>query len=703
MRRDGLSRRQLLSAASVGFATGLAGCSAPFAGRVGRGGTASYAGRVVDLDATPVADATVEALVAGDPLASTTTDADGAFELSAAARPVWLRVRHEAYKPEVRAFAPGTGYRVPLTPADGVVSFAFGGDVMFGRRFNAPNEDSLEPQARIYPGSRRADHDAILQYVAPLFRAADVGSVNLETPLTTSAWRHPTKQYSFVSHPVAAPALAAAGVDNAALGNNHSFDALTPGLTDTLDAVDRAGLAHSGAGESSEAAWEPAVVDRGGLRTAFVSATTVTGSNYDVDWSADTDDPASYTVTRGNRTLTVDAGAGAAAATPERIDRAVSAARETADLVVVQIHGGAEYRRTPTDSVVAATDAAVAAGADMVVNHHPHVTGGIERRDGTLVAWTLGNLVFDQELWSTLRSYTLQVHATAEGVLRAYTQPIALSGYVPMATTGPTSRRQGWEAAGLSDESMRLLGRGRRLEHSPFVDAVSRAGRRRQPVRGDGDIYTRTAGWVEDASSADGAVRLGAERLFTGGFGDPTVDGDDTGGVLWRFGSSPETRANAAQGGTIELVSRPENSRRTVLTPGSRLPAEGDEYGLSIRYRHPSGEGASLLVAWYNAASGPSIESRNVDLPGTDGWERTELSATRPEQATYVNLFLFVSPPDGGRDRRVEIDDLRLIEWAPSERTGGREFDHVRVDGEAELSLCGRAYPPADWTPLGEE
>ena len=60
------------------------------------------------------------------------------------------------------------------------------------------------------------------------------------------------------------------------------------------------------------------------------------------------------------------------------------------------VHGGDNYERTPSADLRELSDTAVAAGATIVVNHHPHVVGGLRFSDGNLTAWSMGNLLFDQ-------------------------------------------------------------------------------------------------------------------------------------------------------------------------------------------------------------------------------------------------------------------------------------------------------------------
>jgi poly-gamma-glutamate synthesis protein (capsule biosynthesis protein) len=63
------------------------------------------------------------------------------------------------------------------------------------------------------------------------------------------------------------------------------------------------------------------------------------------------------------------------------------------DAVVVSYHGGCEYVDTPLEGTRAKLRAAVQAGADVVLGHHPHVLQRIEFVDGRPIFYSLGNLL----------------------------------------------------------------------------------------------------------------------------------------------------------------------------------------------------------------------------------------------------------------------------------------------------------------------
>lgn len=717
---DGLRRRAFVRAAGLGLLAGIAGCEAPRssappgtdagAGPTGTstpaGAAASppVAGTAVDLSGDPVTGASVRAIVPGEgPVAEAATDAAGRFGLDTGGRPAWLRVSADGFHDRTVAVAPDGRPTVELTASDGTVSLSFCGDVKFAGGFYGTDDDGRAPRVRISPSTRLADHREILRYVAPRLRSADVTSVNLETPLTTTAWRHPEKKYSFASHPVAARALAEAGVDYAALGNNHALDALVPGLEETTGTLDAAGLAHSGAGRSSEAAWRPALVERRGLTVGYLSCTTVVEPEHDIDLSADRGASETHTVTRetddGRESITFSGDAGAAEATEERLARRVDAVADRADVTVVQVHGGGEFSRTPTARIRRLADAAGAAGADLVVCHHPHVTGGLEVRNGTLAAWSLGNFVFDHDRWPAFPSCVLTAHVGRDGVERAYLDPVLLEGYVPKGVVGKPRADQLWRTAGLSSGEFAL--EGHTLQYVRGREPATRTAERSF----DGGLYAREAGWPRAVVEGADAVAFGRDRLPTGRFEDPDVDGERYEGPLWRFDrASAESGPGVGyEGGGVRLVRTGTDDGPAVLGPVERVRVLGP-LTFAGRYRHGSGEGLAGRVSWYENHWGSPVAEEQFALGGTDGewaWLREELAP--PDGATHVDVSVRLAPPASG-ERAAAFDDLRLIEWADG-ATGGRAYDHLRVDGAATVEFAanaGRDGPDEiEWTEVG--
>jgi len=91
-----------------------------------------------------------------------------------------------------------------------------------------------------------------------------------------------------------------------------------------------------------------------------------------------------------------------AALLDEKLAAKLERARALAPHVVVLVHWGDEYAATPSAAQREAAAWLVAHGATVVLGAHPHVLQAIEQpTQGSLVAYSLGNFVFDQQGYPT--------------------------------------------------------------------------------------------------------------------------------------------------------------------------------------------------------------------------------------------------------------------------------------------------------------
>ena len=296
------------------------------------------------------------------------------------------------------------------------VMLAFGGDVMMGRRFSKPRAGE---QVVIHPQSRLRDTREIVKYIKPYFEVADFGSVNLETQVMA---RKPAgsaaKSITFFSPPETVDALAWAGVDYVTLGNNHTFDNLKEGLVSTLDILGKSPLGFSGAGLDEQHALEAYRTNISGMSYSFLGY---------VGWKGRS---RPHQVAEG-----MDKG-GAALGSMVNIVKTVD--REVAKnlVTVVQYHGSLEYSEEPTLVTEQKLKAAIDRGADIAIGHHPHVTQGFEIYKDRLIAYSLGNFIFDQYYYAPQFSYMLYVWMDGEKFHRAEIVPVYIKGYKPAPAVG---------------------------------------------------------------------------------------------------------------------------------------------------------------------------------------------------------------------------------------------------------------------------
>jgi poly-gamma-glutamate synthesis protein (capsule biosynthesis protein) len=110
-------------------------------------------------------------------------------------------------------------------------------------------------------------------------------------------------------------------------------------------------------------------------------------------------------------------------ARPAAVQADVRAVRDQVDVVVVLLHAGVEYAPQPSSDQVAVAHAAVDAGADLVVGHHPHVTQTVERYRGGLIVYSLGDALFDIPRPAAMQGDLLRVHVTQAGLVQAELWP----------------------------------------------------------------------------------------------------------------------------------------------------------------------------------------------------------------------------------------------------------------------------------------
>lgn len=255
---------------------------------------------------------------------------------------------------------------VPQTPAEPRrVNLAFVGDILLGEYVGT----LLKRDGYHYP----------YEHVREQLQAADIAAANLETAVTDIKEKPEQKTYEFRSEPQALPALKEAGFDLVSLANNHVLDFGTEGLFDTIKHLEEQQLLYVGAGKDADEAYKPVIVERNGIRVAYVSFSRVVPF---VEWKAG----------RGQ--------AGVAETYDHRRPvETIRAAKQEADVVVVLVHWGEERMLTPEpDEQVELGHRFIDAGADLVIGSHPHVLQGFERYKDRWIAYSLGNFIFTKSL-----------------------------------------------------------------------------------------------------------------------------------------------------------------------------------------------------------------------------------------------------------------------------------------------------------------
>lgn len=268
------------------------------------------------------------------------------------------------------------------------------GDIIFGRYLPRPAGPPIYA-----PVARGGDPFVA---VAPVLRRADVAFANLETPVMYEPQRFSINRvFTFRADPDRVPLLLQAGLSVLSLANNHTMNLGPRGAGESRRLLRQRGLHPVGAGASPELAYRPLIVVRNGLRLAFLAYTLWHG-----DFPSVT--PAGAVAYLSERELPIWAPA------------AIQTARQDlrADFVIVSLHWGQEGEPRPSPAQRQAARALIDAGADVVLGHHPHLLQDFERHRGGLIAYSLGNFVFDNPSLAQRQTAILEVTLSGRGPVR---------------------------------------------------------------------------------------------------------------------------------------------------------------------------------------------------------------------------------------------------------------------------------------------
>ena len=258
------------------------------------------------------------------------------------------------------------------------------------------------------------------QSIEPALGSADISVVNVEMAISDRGTPH-DKTYVFRAPPFAARRIAAGGVRIANLANNHAMDYGGDALADTIDLLEGAGVATIGAGRDIDEAYRYRILTTdGGVSVAFVGASLIVPSNF----------------AAGSSTPGV-----ASAHSPDlaRVLDTVRAAVAAADAVVAIVHWGIERDPCPDDAQRSLARQLLDAGADAVIGHHPHVLQPVVFTGEKLVAFSLGNFIWEPRQHMSGETGVLQIDFEGDRVVGWTFHPHLLDGDgVPVpADSGP--------------------------------------------------------------------------------------------------------------------------------------------------------------------------------------------------------------------------------------------------------------------------
>jgi len=233
---------------------------------------------------------------------------------------------------------------------------------------------------------------------AETLSSADLTIGNLECPISDRD-QPVQKKYVFRAPIEASKSLSYAGFDVLSLANNHSLDHGYDALMDTLTHLNSENIQTIGAGLDENDAYKPLYISVNGLKLAFLAFFDVPTTDYDyLAWEAGPDQP------------------GIAWAHEDKVRHSVQLAKKEADIVIVMLHNGYEFWQKVSDKQQEIAKLAIDSGATLVIGSHPHVLQRIDTYNDGLIAYSMGNFVFDNFLFPPNYSAILSVELSPQGI-----------------------------------------------------------------------------------------------------------------------------------------------------------------------------------------------------------------------------------------------------------------------------------------------
>lgn len=168
------------------------------------------------------------------------------------------------------------------------------------------------------------------------------------------------------------------GVDMVTLANNHVYDYGQDAFFDTLVTLKEASLPYIGAGKNLEEATKPYYLIANGYKITFLNATRAE----------------KYILTPG---ATEDSEGVFRAYDPSLLVSKIQQEKQNSDYVVVLIHWGTENTHQLEDVQKETGKLYIDSGADMIIGSHAHVLQGVEFYNEKLIAYNLGNFIFNDQ------------------------------------------------------------------------------------------------------------------------------------------------------------------------------------------------------------------------------------------------------------------------------------------------------------------
>ena len=542
------------------------------------------------------------------------------------------------------------------------VMFAFAGDVMMGRRYYKPY---FGDNVLIHPNNKLADSKAIVQNIRPYMSIADYASVNLETQIANKEPKERApKSVTFYSEPEILEALTWAGVDYVSLGNNHTYDYMDSGLQSTLAFLEASQLDYSGAGVNESTALT--------AHTTTINNTPFAMLGY-VGWEGS-----------ANPTQTANSKHGGAAyGSMKNILESVNQQVSQNNVTLVQYHGSQEYANNPTGVTEQRLKSALDAGAALAIAHHPHVTQGLELYNNKLIAYSMGNFIFDQNFSATQHSFILYVWLDQGVFHRAEIVPLYVKGYKPTPATGMhryTVMKRLRELSNQRNTPMLMSG-GHGVIQSKAASASFKNPTTEQQFTLTMQANEQTAPlyqlpWNKTIKQVrltdkNTAYRLGVNLINGSDFESFALFNSPERGWLFDRKQTTLNSFGASGNHSIKIKLMPNSTNMFGMQSFRRVYKASSPMTIKAKFNTQSPveisfywQGRKTRQKLFDAfENSPKHLINTVKLKGSNTWQNIELGFNSPRIGYKSYRVIAEIKNKAGEATEINIDDFALVEW----------------------------------------
>ena len=242
----------------------------------------------------------------------------------------------------------------------------------------------------------------IFEKIRDVLNDKDILFGNLEAVLSEKNLRMTSlKSRQLRGDPDSVRGLKYAGFDVLSLANNHVLEHGKEALLDTIYTLEKNNINYVGVEKYDR---KPIVMEVKGKKISFLAYCLI-------------EEPTAF-----NSVKTID----------EILDD-IRKYKDWGDINIVSLHWGTEFMPYPSQHQIELAHKIIDAGADIILGHHPHVVKGIEYYRQKVIAYSLGNFVFDMQEGTSRESIILKITISADNAIKVNLLPVFIdSSYRPI-------------------------------------------------------------------------------------------------------------------------------------------------------------------------------------------------------------------------------------------------------------------------------